>query len=207
MVIAIIAILAAMLLPALRNARESGKRARCMSNLHQIGIAMLSYTGDSNDCILGARPFNGVSDSFYPAPAKNPYTRSFLAYLFYNGYCPSKEVFRCASDTTAHGPYSFDPQSYGHNYLGFGNTWNDCCQPIVPVRTRDVRNPSQTFIAADNADVTGLSGEYFYYGPVPTTRHNNGLNILWVDGHVSWHSTTEASLHHLGGAGTPWYAP
>src|SRR5256885_802905 len=45
-VIAIISILAAFLLPALNQAREKGRRASCVSNLHQIGIAALSYTDD-----------------------------------------------------------------------------------------------------------------------------------------------------------------
>jgi len=48
-VIAIIGILASMLLPALSNAKEQGRRAKCVSNLHQIHLAMSMYTDDNNE--------------------------------------------------------------------------------------------------------------------------------------------------------------
>ena len=45
-VIAIIAILAAMLLPALREAREKAREIYCTSNMKQVGTAIQMYAGD-----------------------------------------------------------------------------------------------------------------------------------------------------------------
>ena len=52
-VIAIIAILASLLLPALIGAREKARRASCMANLQQIGIALTAYSGDYGEYLPG----------------------------------------------------------------------------------------------------------------------------------------------------------
>jgi prepilin-type N-terminal cleavage/methylation domain-containing protein/prepilin-type processing-associated H-X9-DG protein len=51
-VIAIIAILMAILMPALNRAREQGKRAACLSNLKQLQLAWIAYAGDNDDRIV-----------------------------------------------------------------------------------------------------------------------------------------------------------
>jgi prepilin-type N-terminal cleavage/methylation domain-containing protein len=68
-VIAIIAVLAALLLPGLATAKEAGRKAACLSNVRQIGIAIHNYAGDNDGKIpFGpkAPPYTTPS-SFYPS--------------------------------------------------------------------------------------------------------------------------------------------
>src|ERR1051325_4077632 len=51
-VVAIIAILASLLLPALSRAQERGRRSRCVSNMRKIGMAITLDAGDFNDAIV-----------------------------------------------------------------------------------------------------------------------------------------------------------
>ena len=71
-VVAIIAILASMLLPALNKTRNSAKKIRCASNEKQIGTAMTQYIMDY--------------DSRMPAPIMNPYYWTSVIAKTYNLY-------------------------------------------------------------------------------------------------------------------------
>ncbi|MFZ2658663.1 MAG: prepilin-type N-terminal cleavage/methylation domain-containing protein, partial [Victivallales bacterium] len=78
-VIAIIAILAAMLLPALKAAKDTAKKASCLSNLKQVGSVLYFYMGDY-DSFFPAKGYGNLSwvylfqDQYMGAPAGWPPT-------------------------------------------------------------------------------------------------------------------------------------
>src|SRR5262245_41785871 len=76
-VISIIAILASMLLPALGRAKEKALSIACVSNLHQLGLAMQLYGDDSNDSLplapLGSYSFTNVAPVPWTKPLQSYY--------------------------------------------------------------------------------------------------------------------------------------
>lgn len=135
-VIAIIGILAAMLLPALNTARESGRRAVCVSNIRQIMTAMVLYA-DDNTGILPAQNY-GMSGSF-----------DWSGLL--TNKIQSTGVFRCPSDRNQR-TYPGAPRSYAVNsgkftYLASGYR---CPWPAsaAPAKLADV--PAQVFLVSEN---------------------------------------------------------
>ena len=97
-VIAIISILASMLLPALKKAKEAAGGIKCMANLKQIGLAFNLYNDDNGD--LYPQHW-GVGQWVWPDSSTSTQWNGFLAvYLGWNGdtsvngfrYSP---VFRC----------------------------------------------------------------------------------------------------------------
>ena len=87
-VIAIIATLAALLLPALGRAKESGRATACLSNLHQLGLALQMYTSDFRNRIPIMRDMmldGSTNDLPGPDSVLSNYTGNVL-------------VFKCVSD-------------------------------------------------------------------------------------------------------------
>jgi prepilin-type N-terminal cleavage/methylation domain-containing protein/prepilin-type processing-associated H-X9-DG protein len=85
---AMIAILASLLMPALGRGKESGHVAACLGNLHQIGVALQLYVDDNRNIMptMYDRPLAG-------APTNLPTINVVLA-----GPLDSTQVLRCPSD-------------------------------------------------------------------------------------------------------------
>jgi prepilin-type processing-associated H-X9-DG protein/prepilin-type N-terminal cleavage/methylation domain-containing protein len=219
-VMAIIAILAAMLLPSLGKARDKAKTAKCSGNLKQLGIALMMYVDDFNGVLPTAAP---RCSAWYCAgsPVPTDYEATWLGTLYDLNYCRNYQVMSCPADVvlaagSLHGPYTFGPKpnygtgSYGYNYFGCGLYSTD---PFH--RLAEAKNPSQKYWAADNSDIVGMNGNLNYpynsaYYDNVVWRHQNGLNMLWLDGHVSWMTTLQMQQHHYpfgAGADNWWSVP
>jgi len=109
-VIAIIAILAGMLLPALGKAKTKGQGAACMNNLRQIQYAFSMYPMDHSDYLVkpgnsGTEPYAWVQGwlDFNPANSDNTNISQLLdpKKATFAPYLPSAAVYKCPADKSS----------------------------------------------------------------------------------------------------------
>jgi prepilin-type N-terminal cleavage/methylation domain-containing protein len=121
-VIAIIGILAALLLPALGQAKRTARAAACLSNLHQIGIALDLYVQDNEDRLPNCAPL----------PSLNTNLASITTVLVV--HLPAKQVFQCPEDRTI---FPQEQTSYEWNVFLNGASydrpqdWSEMTQSVV----------------------------------------------------------------------------
>jgi prepilin-type N-terminal cleavage/methylation domain-containing protein len=178
-VIAIIAILASMLLPALNQARDKAKSAKCVSNLKQLGLGLAAYSDDFSDWIV-------------PAQQGSIYWGQVLAD---NDYVPTgagherwspKGVFDCpAARQEIDSAWYWS--KYGINYLlnnGVGGAFH-------PSKVIQVKNTSQVCYLGDSVNPFAGNGNAYarirerYVRYRPEQRHTQSWNCLMIDGHVA----------------------
>ncbi len=195
-VIAIIAILAAILFPVFARAREKARQTSCLSNLKQMGLAEHMYLNDWDDkfcfCTMVTGPvWNWYYQYYYPDDPSRT-----LAYVFWpdqlQPYVKNKQIFDCPSR-----PYCW--LSYSRNIaLGYFGGFDGRPGPWYEgVKLATILHPSEMLLTIDRHE--GTSAWYWcrigwpgsVYGQ-PTEScfpplHNEGHNVLLVDGHAKWY--------------------
>lgn len=186
-VIAVIAILAGMLLPALNSAREKGRAIRCLSNLKQFGLVSVEYTQENDGYVihLGSETTVGKNCVWYNV--MGPYlTRKKTPTIFEwkNFCCPNKvSISEVVSD------------SYG--IVSGVNVYSG--ESLKTFKIEKMKQPSRHFQFMDgNAALLNYYNSsyagWLQYGETGTSghwnssayRHTGGrLNMLYFDGHVS----------------------
>lgn len=211
-VIAIISILAAQLLPALSLARESGRRAVCISNIRQLGILFMLYAQDNDDFLPPWQYADNSGIETSPGWFSNgcgligSYSPRRLGS---NGFsqgiwkCPSVSVPSMAiTDSVALNIfYGTDgvngTTTYGVNLMHICHKISAGHTPSY-TRLSGITRSSEVLLLTDQWqwNPPGTSGGGGVHCPVcvdwdvgysrPTSWHNGGCNVLFVDGHVEY---------------------
>ena len=185
-VIAIIGILAAILIPVVGKVRESARAAQCMSNIRQIGIAMLTYADENN----GALPTSGgLDEGEVPATDWILWRRSDdqmrdSAIVPYLGGSFTPDIYRCPSDEEAtNRAYRF---SYSLNRALGESSSSPRFAELAQLngRVHNVPDPSRIILMAEEASPNDSSAWLGFAEDALTERHNGRGHVSFVDGHV-----------------------
>lgn len=185
-VIAIIAILAAILFPVFAKAREKARQTSCLSNLKQMGLAALSYAQDYDEmfmygsypgtCAWGHvhTPVDGVHAAYGWPTFLGPYTKNTQIFR-----CPSAQPSICAGGV---GGRSGVTNAYGINYDGVcGWAMGMMDKPAERMMIQDM---GSWFMVSSN----NTQAQAFADLGTGLTRHNDGANVAYCDGHAKWQS-------------------
>jgi len=156
-VIAIIGILAALLLPVLGRAKESGRSAACLSDLHQIGIALQLYVQDNQNIM--PTMYDAIASTNSP-----PGTNLATVNIVLTNYLGAPEILRCPSDDRR--LYEDTGSSYAWNNLLNGEDAEHL--EVFKIHF----DPHQIPVFYDK--------EAFHRARGP----GKGVNFLYADGHI-----------------------
>ncbi len=198
-VIAIIAILAAILFPVFAKARSKARQITCVSNLKQIGNALLMYRSDYDEinCVYRlCASANPSATGFYPPdvwwapydpsvqPDATPGANWNAGYL--QPYVKSVQIFKCPEEPQWQCAYAMSyinggpmgqPDSFVTDPAARTVVWDHRRTPGCADTTNYTSNPRPPF-----TPFVGITASETHY----PTRHNGGGNFLFYDGHVKW---------------------
>lgn len=210
-VIASIAILVALLLPALSTSKSRTQSIACLNNLRQLSTCWQLYAGDYNDLLV---PNNNIADSA-PGPSwcqgtgiLETNTTVIESGLLFR-YNRSTALYRCPADVSTVVSLSGPPLSQLRNRSynlsqsvnGAPTSWLATHIPNFD-RLSGINgpNPSQCLVFIDENEATMLDthfgmptanyGNTNQWWDMPSNRHGQGANLSFADSHVEhWHWT------------------
>src|ERR1017187_1418647 len=189
LVVAIIAILAALLLPALGRAKAKAQQPVCTNNLRQIGLAIRMYAEDSSDA------FPPATNS--PPASFNAYTMLMKSYVGLTGTKPERaKLFACPADTFYYDYQERISQSLylqaSHYYSSYGFNGGNFLTGNPPVarwpgiagrKLSSIKMPVKTVLVMEFAALL----PYSWHEPAGASHYNNAQDMVgFVDGHVSF---------------------
>jgi len=218
-VVAIIAVLVALLLPAMSEAREMAKRSTCGSQLRQMGLGVEMYANESAGKFPGGFVGQGLGlcvGSAWGGSGVRPYPRTFgcLIYELYHSQHISGKTFFCPSRQKSYTPAQFEkdfanPGGYvdcdSYERIDYPLPGWDMAQPwrIDILRLDDLRGN------AIIADV--FCGSWSWSAHPRLLAHPNwgfepagGWNVLYGDGGVSYVKMKGDFLNDNGSLGLWW---
>ena len=200
MVIAIIAILAALLVPAVKKAQSRARTTYCMSNLRQWGLGLTMYTQEHDT-------YPPYHNGIHTPP---PYRHRWFGMVLEGGYLPSvrkeygapqHEIMWCPESD---GKVAKAWAAY-HGGLSYGMSialhfdYRNRVGGRIPARPTDLafENVSKIISVVDSSLYSGTTmfGSSYVYPQarigrphddgVAWPRHDGACNVLWLDGHVT----------------------
>lgn len=219
-VIAIIAVLAAILFPVFSQARAKARQAMCISNMRQIGLAVLQYHQDWDQRL----PTYTIEAAYEFAGKLDPYTKNHAIFKcpdsgtkwgtmnvlanqngWINHYFPPDDgcVGLAHSNVGMAGWYedvypamdyeingSFDESGTVPCSGGFGFT-----QPLLSLDDPSVTSSAKAILFIDfPPDTDNFPGRDWWAANAPTPvlgRHSDGDDVLFADGHCKWFQHTK----------------
>lgn len=212
-VIGVIALLAALLLPALNNARHSALRAACLSSLQQLAFGMDMYVGENIGVLPGMASRSGFNaadwiywrtNSAYPQFEKSPLLTALSGQQKPSLRCPLdiSDTDRIAQADPVNGPYLFSYAFTGYgvdSYPGLPLGVNLGMSSVFTsdhsyfFKLSDVHNPAAKLMLVEEASSTSESaghssvindGRWMPKLEPLTNRHRGWADVTFADDHA-----------------------
>jgi len=205
-VIAIIALLMALLVPALERAREQGQRVVCLGNLRQLMLSWNFYNDDNDDKIVNGdteeygifpdEPCWVTQDWGNPEPTLDAKRQAIIDGALYP-YVKSIKVYSCP--TLLAGNVRTYAMADSMNCQGWPKP-DGGAPPYDQVRIRhisEIRRPHIRITFLDDGGTAGAalggwslhsihSSQCWEWWDPPPIRHGDGTTFAFVDGHVEY---------------------